>query len=106
MFRLSGRTLGLVGFGNIARQVAVQSQIGAMLDVFKLITLSYAVMLPLLMIEQAFLAANIMKIPEGGWLPLVVAGMISLMVLTWVRGSRSLAKATGLSEKSVERRLD
>src|SRR5215467_6028034 len=26
MFRLSGRTLGLVGFGNIARQVAVRAQ--------------------------------------------------------------------------------
>src|SRR6185503_4444738 len=68
-----------------------------------------ALMVPLLLIEQAFLAANIMKIPEGGWLPLVVAGMISLMVLTWVRGSRSLAKATRKSEAELEwlvRKLD
>ena len=28
-------------------------------------------MVPLLQIEQAFLAANVLKIPEGGWLPLV-----------------------------------
>jgi KUP system potassium uptake protein len=68
-----------------------------------------ALMVPLLMIEQAFLAANIMKIPEGGWLPLVVAGMISLLVLTWVRGSRSLAKATRKNEAELEwlvRKLD
>lgn len=38
------------GLAVVARQVAVQSQMGAMLDVFKLITLSYAFMLPLLLL--------------------------------------------------------
>jgi KUP system potassium uptake protein len=68
-----------------------------------------ALMVPLLLIEQAFLAANIMKIPEGGWMPLAIAGAISLMVLTWVRGSRSLAKATRKNEADLEwlvRKLD
>src|SRR5262245_31755810 len=68
-----------------------------------------ALMVPLLLIEQAFLAANIMKIPEGGWMPLLVAGIISLAVLTWVRGSRSLAKATRKNEAELEwlvRKLD
>ena len=37
-----------------------------------------ALIVPLLMIEQAFLTANMLKIPEGGWLPLLVAGMIIL----------------------------
>lgn len=36
------------GLALVARQVAQQAQMGAMLDVFKLITLSYAFMLPLL----------------------------------------------------------
>ena len=31
-------------------------------------------MVPLLLIEQAFLTANLLKIPEGGWLPLVIGG--------------------------------
>jgi KUP system potassium uptake protein len=64
---------------------------------------------PLLMIEQAFLTANILKIPEGGWLPLLVAGMIILAVLTWVRGSASLARATRKSEAELDwlvRKLD
>ena len=35
-------------------------------------------MVPLLLIEQAFLTANVLKIPEGGWLPLLVAALICL----------------------------
>ena len=33
-------------------------------------------MVPLLLIEQVFLAANVLKIVEGGWLPLVLAGSV------------------------------
>jgi KUP system potassium uptake protein len=68
-----------------------------------------ALMVPLLQIEQAFLAANILKIPEGGWLPLAIAGTISLIVLTWVRGSKSLMRATRKNEAEIEwlvRKLD
>jgi len=68
-----------------------------------------ALMLPLLLIEQAFLTANLLKIPEGGWLPLVVGGIVSLLVLTWVRGSKSLSRATRKSEAELEwlvRKLD
>ena len=36
-------------------------------------------MVPLLMIEQAFLPPTSLKIPEGGWLPLVIAAVISLV---------------------------
>ena len=66
-------------------------------------------MVPLLLIEQAFFVANVLKIPEGGWLPLVVAGLICLLVLTWVRGSKSLMRATRKDEADLEwlvRKLD
>ena len=56
---------------------------------------------PLLQIEQAFLDANVMKIPEGGWLPLVIALSITLLVLTWVRGSASLGRATRKNEAEL-----
>ena len=59
-------------------------------------------MVPLLQIEQAFLAANVLKIPEGGWLPLAIAIAITLVVLTWVRGSASLGKATRKNEAELE----
>jgi KUP system potassium uptake protein len=66
-------------------------------------------MVPILQIEQAFLAANILKVPEGGWLPLVIAGAIGLTIMTWVRGSKSLMRATRKNEADLEwlvRKLD
>jgi KUP system potassium uptake protein len=66
-------------------------------------------MVPLLLIEQAFLIANVLKIPEGGWLPLVVAALLCLTVLTWVRGSKSLIRATRKNEAELDwlvRKLD
>jgi KUP system potassium uptake protein len=67
------------------------------------------VIVPLLQIEQAFLAANALKIHDGGWLPLAIAVVITLMVLTWVRGSASLMKATRKNEADLDwlvRKLD
>lgn len=61
-----------------------------------------ALMLPLLLIEQVFLTANLLKIPEGGWLPLLVGGIVALLVLTWVRGARSLARATRKKEAELD----
>jgi len=68
-----------------------------------------AMMVPLLVIEQAFLTANLLKIPEGGWLPLSIAAMIGLAVLTWVRGTKSLSRATRKDEAELDwlvRKLD
>jgi KUP system potassium uptake protein len=68
-----------------------------------------AMMAPLLLIEQAFLTANLLKIPEGGWLPLTIAAMIGLVVFTWVRGTKSLARATRKTEAELDwlvRKLD
>ena len=68
-----------------------------------------ALMVPLLMVEQAFLAANVLKIPEGGWLPLMVAAALGIVVYTWVRGTASLMRATRKNEADLEwlvRKLD
>jgi KUP system potassium uptake protein len=43
----------------------------------------------LLIVEGAFLAANLFKIPEGGWFPLVVGAGILTLLTTWKTG-RSL----------------
>jgi KUP system potassium uptake protein len=47
-----------------------------------------AVFLP---IEGTFLAANLSKIHHGGWLPLVIAGGVYLLMTTWHRGSQILS---------------
>ncbi len=46
----------------------------------------------LLTIDVAFFAANLTKIRDGGWFPLVVAGLFSLIMTTWHRGRLLLAE--------------
>jgi KUP system potassium uptake protein len=45
-----------------------------------------ALCLPLLLIELAFFGANAIKVLQGGWVPLVVGGLIFLLATTWKRG--------------------
>ena len=49
--------------------------------------------------DLAFFIANALKIPDGGWLPLVVAAFIYFTITTWRRGRRLVA--TELSEGSL-----
>jgi KUP system potassium uptake protein len=46
-----------------------------------------------LVIEGAFLAANLTKLTHGGGVPLVIAGGIFLLMTTWPRGTRLLVRA-------------
>ncbi|HEX5829978.1 MAG TPA: potassium transporter Kup [Gemmatimonadaceae bacterium] len=43
-------------------------------------------------IDLAFLGANLLKIPHGGWFPLVVGGAIFTLLTTWKRGRLILSK--------------
>jgi len=43
-----------------------------------------------LVIDGAFLGANMLKIPQGGWFPLIVGGLLFLMMSTWRRGREVL----------------
>lgn len=45
-----------------------------------------ALMVPLLVIEQTFFAANILKVFQGAWVPVLVAFCLALIMFTWVRG--------------------
>lgn len=45
-----------------------------------------------LVIDLAFFGANIVKIPAGGWFPLVVGGGIFMIMTTWKKGRRILAE--------------
>jgi len=45
-----------------------------------------------LTIELAFLAANVVKIAHGGWVPLVIAGVVFLLMTTWRRGTRLVVR--------------
>jgi KUP system potassium uptake protein len=41
----------------------------------------------LLTIDVAFLAANVVKLPYGAWLPLLIAVLTFIVLMTWRRGS-------------------
>jgi KUP system potassium uptake protein len=45
-----------------------------------------------LLIDVAFWGANLLKIPQGGWFPLVVAAVVFTLLSTWKRGRQILAK--------------
>ncbi len=49
--------------------------------------------------DLAFFIANALKIPDGGWLPMIVAALIYFTIMTWRRGRRLVA--TELSEGSL-----
>jgi KUP system potassium uptake protein len=51
--------------------------------------LSILITTPLLLIDLTFLASNALKIPEGGWFPLLIGGAVFTLLTTWKRG-RSL----------------
>jgi KUP system potassium uptake protein len=61
-----------------------------------------ALIAPFLLIEQAFFTANMLKLFEGGWFPLLVGGLVGLVMMTWVRGSRLLAKKAYKDETDLD----
>jgi KUP system potassium uptake protein len=44
------------------------------------------------LVDLTFLSANMLKVVEGGWFPIVVAGFVFAMMGTWWRGRRILAE--------------
>jgi KUP system potassium uptake protein len=44
-----------------------------------------------LAVELVFLAANILKIPDGGWFPLLAGMAIFIVMMTWKRGRQLLS---------------
>jgi KUP system potassium uptake protein len=53
---------------------------------------------PFLLIDLSFFGANLLKVFEGGWVPLVLGGLVMAVMYTWRRGSRLLFEKTRKSE--------
>jgi KUP system potassium uptake protein len=49
-----------------------------------------ALIAPFLFLDLIFLSANLLKVLEGGWVPLALGGWVMLLMYTWRRGSRLL----------------
>jgi KUP system potassium uptake protein len=57
-----------------------------------------ALMVPFLVIDLTFLAANLLKVVEGGWVPLAFGAALMLLMYTWRRGTRLLFEKTRRQE--------
>src|SRR5262245_58530611 len=57
-----------------------------------------ALMTPFLLIDLTFLGANLLKVHDGGWVPLVLAAAVMVVMYTWRRGSRLLFEKTRRQE--------
>jgi KUP system potassium uptake protein len=55
-----------------------------------------------LVADLAFWAANIIKVPHGGWFPLVVAAAVFILMTTWKRGREILAQRLKVGELPFE----
>ncbi|MDE2211069.1 MAG: potassium transporter Kup [Betaproteobacteria bacterium] len=47
---------------------------------------------PLLAVDLTFLASNSLKIPDGGWFPLLIGGVVFTLLTTWKRGRAILMR--------------
>ncbi|MBY2988203.1 potassium transporter Kup [Rhizobium leguminosarum] len=64
---------------------------------WKLVT-TLAVIIPISLIDAGFLAANIAKFADGGWVPVAVAATMALIMQTWTAGRRLLISRTKADE--------
>jgi KUP system potassium uptake protein len=49
---------------------------------------------PFLIIDLIFFGANILRVTEGGWVPLLVAAIMGAVIVTWVKGRELVAQRT------------
>ncbi|MBV8239853.1 MAG: potassium transporter Kup [Hyphomicrobiales bacterium] len=61
-----------------------------------------ALIAPFLFIDLTFLGANLLKVVEGGWVPLALGGLVMVVMYTWRRGSRLLFEKTRRQEISLD----
>jgi KUP system potassium uptake protein len=61
-----------------------------------------ALIVPFLVIDLTFLSANMLKVVQGGWVPLALGGMVMLVMYTWRRGTRILYAKTRRLETPLD----
>jgi KUP system potassium uptake protein len=61
-----------------------------------------ALMAPFVLVDATFLSANLMKVVEGGWVPLAFGAVMMVIMYTWRRGSRLLFEKTRRLETPLD----
>jgi KUP system potassium uptake protein len=57
---------------------------------------------PLIVVDVTFFSANLLKLFEGAWAPLIFGASMVLLILTWRRGTGLLAQKTRRSEVPLD----
>jgi KUP system potassium uptake protein len=57
---------------------------------------------PFLLLDLTFLAANLLKVVQGGWMPLALGSLVLTVMYTWRRGTRLLAEKTRRQETPLD----
>ncbi len=60
---------------------------------------SCLIFIPFMIVDIGFFSANLTKLDDGGWVPLAIAGVILMLMMTWHKGRKILY--TKLKERSV-----
>src|SRR5207248_5706947 len=70
-----------------------------------------ALIMPFVVVDMTFFSANLLKLLEGAWVPLLFCAAMAIMIWTWRRGSSILTTKTRRIEvplgdliKSLEKR--
>ncbi len=75
----------------------------AMRDVWRWARLPAALVCGLLLVvDLGFFTANLLKLMEGGWVPLVLAGLMLTLMLTWHRGMEAVRRSSAQREESTD----
>ncbi len=59
-----------------------------------------------LLVDILFLGANSHKVLEGGWIPLVFAGVCAVVMMTWYRGRRVLRSSYYMNKINLKEVID
>ncbi|WP_407146905.1 potassium transporter Kup [Bradyrhizobium sp. ORS 86] len=57
-----------------------------------------ALILPFVIIDMTFFSANLLKLLEGAWVPLLFGATVAIMIWTWLRGAAILVAKTRRTE--------
>jgi KUP system potassium uptake protein len=57
---------------------------------------------PFLAVDLIFLMANMLKIFDGGWIPLLIGGGLMAVMITWRRGTKIVSKKTIRDEVDLD----
>ena len=58
---------------------------------------------PFFVIDMVFLSSNMLKVLEGGWMPLALAGCLMIVMWTWIKGTFILNSRARKREMKLEK---